>query len=197
MPLAALVCKLVRESRVEGQELEVDIVVEDSPLRTGPGGVRKAEEHLDRVLVELRKLCEQQRQLVLDEARPKSSIDSWNSRKNWQELMAARGEASIPRSPPSDRLSALRLHSLQADVGGGCEAVVEGQKEGDPPLQTRIVSVEEVLKDVEVWWDPTLAEYQALVIEKRVVSPVTAQELARREAAGEEFQVIPAKLIFP
>ena len=41
-----------------------------------------------------------------------------------------------------------------------------------------------------------LAEYQALVLEKQVVVPVTAKELAKREAAGESFQVIPAKLIF-
>ena len=34
------------------------------------------------------------------------------------------------------------------------------------------------------------------VQEKQVVVPVTARELARREAAGEAFQVIPAKLIF-
>ena len=41
-----------------------------------------------------------------------------------------------------------------------------------------------------------LAEYQALVLEEQVVIPVTAKELARREAAGEAFQVIPTKLIF-
>ena len=73
---------------------------------------------------------------------------------------------------------------------------MEGQGENDPPLQTKIVSVEEVLKDIEHWWDPMLAEYQALVFEKQVVVPVTTKELARREAAGEPFQVIPAKLIF-
>ena len=205
LPLAALVCKSIREERVEGQESKVDIVVEDSPLHTGPGRVRKAEEHLDRVLVELRGLCEQQRQLVLDEADQGFDCSLEAQELNRlveledelvQELAEARGEASISKGPPSDRISALRLCSVQADVGGGCEAVIEGQKEGDPPLQTRIVSVEEVLKDVETWWNPMLAEYQALVIEKRVVSPVTAQELARREAAGEEFQIIPAKLIF-
>ena len=37
---------------------------------------------------------------------------------------------------------------------------------------------------------------QALVQDKQVVVPVTAKELARREAAGEAFQVIPAKLFF-
>ena len=37
LPLAALVCKSIREERVEGQESKVDIVVEDSPLHTGPG----------------------------------------------------------------------------------------------------------------------------------------------------------------
>ena len=41
-----------------------------------------------------------------------------------------------------------------------------------------------------------LAEYQALVHEKQVVNPVTAKQLAAREAAGEVFQVIPAKLNF-
>ena len=62
--------------------------------------------------------------------------------------------------------------------------------------QTRIVSVEEVLKDLESWWSPMLGEYQALVLEKQVVVPVSSKELDRREASGEAFQVIPAKLIF-
>ena len=68
--------------------------------------------------------------------------------------------------------------------------------EAGAPLQTKIISIEEVLKDIEEWWNPMLAEYQALVHEKQAVVPVSAKELARREAAGEAFQVIPAKLIF-
>ena len=73
--------------------------------------------------------------------------------------------------------------------------MIEGQRENDPPLQTKIVSVEEVLKDIEGWWNPMLAEYQALAHEKQVVVPVTAKELARREASGEAFQVL-FRLIF-
>ena len=89
---------------------------------------------------------------------------------------------------------AERVCSMAGDVGGGCEASVE--TEAGAPLQTKIISVEDVLKDIESWWDPMVAEYQALVCEKQVAKPVTAQELSRREAAGEVFQIIPAKLIF-
>ena len=89
---------------------------------------------------------------------------------------------------------AFRINSLQEDIGGGCQAEVEGL--AGAPLQTKIISAEEVLRDIEGRWNPMLAEYQALVQEKQVVVPVTSKELARREAAGEAFQVIPAKLIF-
>ena len=161
--------------------------------------------HLDRIVGELRSLCEQQRQIVLTEADQglDCGLEAQELRRLVeleeelvQELSHVRGEVLIPRNSSSQSATALRLCSLQGDGGGGCVAVVEGQKENDPPLQTKIVSVEEVLKDIGHWWDPTLAEYQALVFEKQAVAPVTAKELARREAAGEAFQVIPAKLIF-
>ena len=205
LPLAAFVCKSVRELGDEDPLQEVDLVVEDLALCAEPGGARSVEEHLDRIVVELRRLCEQQQQIVLEEAARGIDCVLETLELNRlveleeelvRELADTRVEISTPTCSQGERISALRLSSLQGDVGGGCEAAFEGQKETDPPLQTKIVSVEEVLKDIEGWWNPMLAEYQALVHEKQVVNPVTAKQLADREAAGEVFQVIPAKLIF-
>ena len=205
LPLAALVCKTIRERGTSSPGPEADIIVEDLPLYTEPGGARSVEEHLDRVTVELHRLCEHQRQIVLEEAALGLDCGLEALELNRlvelqeelvQELAESRLEVSIPSCSPGERLSGLRLSALQGDIGGGCEAVFEGQKDSDPPLQTKIVSVEEVLRDIESWWNPMLAEYQALVHEKQVVHPVTAKQLAAREAAGEVFQVIPAKLIF-
>ena len=111
--------------------------------------------------------------------------------------MACRGELGHGEAPNESALEPgrrERLCSVKGDVGGGCEASVEGMS--GAPLQTKIVSVEDVLKDLDAWWTPMVQEYQALVCEKQVVAPVTAQELKRREDAGEAFQVIPAKLVF-
>ena len=184
---------------------EADIVVEDLELCARPGGVQRAGERLDHVTLELRHLCDQQRQIVLDEADKGLDCNLEVQELNrlvvleeelMQELAATRGDESLRGGLSEEGISVLRLCSAQSDVGGGCEAVVEGRGDGDPPLQTRIVSVEEVLRDIESWWSPMLSEYQALVHEKQVVVPVTAKELNRREASGEAFQVIPAKLIF-
>ena len=68
LPLAALVCRPIREQGSDGTVEEADIVVEDLELCARPGGVQRVGEHLDQVAVELRHLCEQQRQIVLGEA---------------------------------------------------------------------------------------------------------------------------------
>ena len=205
LPLAALVCKAIRERGASDPGPEADLVVEDLPLYAEPGGVQSVEEYLDRVTVELHRLCEHQRQIVLEEAAQGLDCSLEAQELNRlvelqeelvQELAESRLEVSVPSASSDERLLGLRLSTLQGDIGGGCEAVFEGQKDSDPPLQTKIVSVEEVLRDIESWWSPMLAEYQALVHEKQVVRPVTAKQLAAREAAGEVFQVIPAKLIF-
>ena len=196
----------MKEGSPDPASEDLDILSDELSLCTVPGGARVAGEHLDGVLVELRGLCEMQRQIVLDEAAQGFDCHVEAQELNrimaleedvTKELLALRGEPwPEPKAgegePPSE--GKLRLCSLQSDVGGGCEAQVEGQT--GPPLQTKIISIEEVLKDIEEWWNPMLAEYQALVQDKQVVVPVTAKELARREAAGEAFQVIPAKLIF-
>ena len=201
LPLAVLVCKTVRVPGAQEEVPEADIVVEDSPLQTALEGMHQVEEHLDRVVVGLRSLCEQQRQIVLEEAARGLDCSLEARELNRlvelvQELLETRGEVPPSMGSPSEQVRALRESPGQEDVGGGCEAAVEGNKENDPPLQTRIVSVEEVLRDIEHWWNPMLAEYQALVHEKQVLIPVTAKQLADREAAGEVFQIIPAKLIF-
>ena len=204
--LAVFACKAVVEGSRDPPPEEADLVVEELPMCTIPGRARVVGEHMDSVLAELRTICEMQRQIVLDEAAQGHDCQLEAQELNRimeleeevaRELLAFRGEP-LPesdaegRQPGQDR--PYRICSLQGDVGGGCEAQVEG--EAGAPLQTKIISVEEVLKDIEAWWAPMLAEYQALVQEKQVVVPITAKEIARREAAGEAFQVIPAKLIF-
>ena len=205
LPIAALMCRVVEGDRPQGGKQEVEMVVEEMPFEIEPGAARETDERLDALAVELRRLCEMQRQVVLEEADRGEDCSLEIQELNrlveledelLQELSECRGEIPIHSAPTRERLSVFRLCSLQGDVGGGCEAVVEGQKDSDPPLQTKIVSVEDVLRDIEGWWNPMLAEYQALVHEKKVVEPVTAKELARREATGEVFQIIPAKLIF-
>ena len=180
-------------------------MAEDLPVEVEPDSSRGAEERLDRVLVELRRLYEKQRQIVVEEADQGVDCGLEALELNRlgeleeeliQEFIQTREDVLVPIEHLEERVSAMRVCGLPGDVGGGHEAVIEGHKENDPPLQTKIVSVEEVLKDIEGWWNPMLAEYQALVLEKQVVVPVTAKTLAAREAAGELFQIIPAKLIF-
>ena len=98
-------CKAVRSQSPGGPQLEADIVVEDSALCAGPGGVQRAEEHLGRVMVELRDLCEHQRQIVLDVADRglDCSLDAQELNRLVeleedlvQELLTTRGEAPIP-----------------------------------------------------------------------------------------------------
>ena len=205
LPVAVLVCKVVGEPEPCDNGQETALVAEDLPVRVDPESNRIAGERLDRVLMELRKLCDKQRQIVLEEADKGSdcALETQELHRLGEledelvrELVETQGEVLTPIRRPDECVSALRIMSLQGVIGGGCEAVVEGHKENDPPLQTKIVSMEEVLRDIEEWWNPMLAEYQALVHEKQVVVPVTAKTLAAREEAGEPFQVIPAKLIF-
>ena len=108
------------------------------------------------MIAELRTLCEQQRRIILEadrgsdcglEARELSRLVELEE-ELVQELSDVRAEPPISQA---EGAHAVRMCRLQGDIGGGCEAVVEGQKENDPPLQTRIVSIEEVLKDLEGW----------------------------------------------
>ena len=203
LPLAVLVCRALKKKDDRGRAIEVDMVVEELPLSVEPGGVRKEEARLDQVVVELRALCDSMRRIVLDvaddggdcslEAQELSRLIELEQDLT-QELETQCFESHVFEHQAQNSEPEPRLCHLQADVGGGCHAEIEGQ--AGAPLQTKIISVEEVLRDIEGWWNPMLAEYQALVQEKQVVVPVTAQELARREAAGEGVQVIPAKLIF-
>ena len=68
LPIAALLCKAIRLGQEARKEESVEVAVEEAPFCVEPGAARKAEERLDEVLVEIRKLCEVQRQVVLDEA---------------------------------------------------------------------------------------------------------------------------------
>ena len=199
LPLTALVCKTLRE-RSDPSVMQADLVVDDLPLCVEPGGVRRQEERLDKVVVQLRRLSESLRQIVLEIADDGGECGLEVQELNRvvkleQDLIQELADQCCEFAPQEQGTEfALRLSSLREDVGGGCQAKVEGTS--GAPLQTKIISVEEVLRDIEGWWGPMLAEYQALVQEKQVVVPVTAQELAKREAAGEAIQVIPAKLIF-
>ena len=199
---AVLVCKAVRESELAKYEVYMQLLVDDLPLSIQSHSLREREGYLDQVLVELRKLCVKQREIVLEEA--EHGVDYQGEAQELRRLEGMEEELAVELSyekealqvclAQADRDFPQRVCSVAGDIGGGCEASIE--TETGAPLQTKIVSVEDVLKDIESWWEPMVAEYQALVCEKQVVSPVTAEELSRREAAGEVFQVIPAKLIF-
>ena len=54
LPLATLVCKTLREEDTEGS-FESDLVLDDLRFHVEPGGVRRAEERLDQMVVELKK----------------------------------------------------------------------------------------------------------------------------------------------
>ena len=203
LPLAVLVCKAVTEKDDRGGAWQADLIVDELPLRVEPGGVRREEARLDRLVVELRNLSESLRKIVLDIADEGGDcgveVQELNRVVEMEEElvreMGGRWDSpnEVGRQEAESDLS-LRISSLQEDIGSGCQAEVEGTS--GAPLQTKIISVEEVLRDIEGWWGPMLAEYEALVHEKQVVVPITAQELAQREALGEAYQVIPAKLIF-
>ena len=200
LPLAAFSCKVLREGGEGNDSGEVDIVLEDLPLCARHDAARVVGEHLDTVLMQLHKLCDVQRAAqgadCTMEAQELSRLVDLEE-GIVQELLACRGDPEPVRAPDEDASEPERrerICSAQGDVGGGCEASVEGTC--GAPLQTKIVSVEDVLKDLYAWWSPMAQEYQALVCEKQVVAPVTAQELKRREEAGKAFQVIPAKLVF-
>ena len=149
LPLAALACKAVREQATDGAIEEADLVVEDLGLCARPGGMRIAGEHLDQVTVELRHLCDQLRQGVLDAADEgldcSLEVQELNrlvvlEEELGQELAAARGDAPLRDNWPEERVSEMRLCSAQSDVGGGCEAVVEGRGETDPPSNPNCLS---------------------------------------------------------
>ena len=156
---------------------EVDLVVEDLPLCAGLGRAQVVGEHLDSVLAELRELCGMQRQIVLDEA-----AQGHDCQIEAQELnrlveleedvareLAFRGEPLPEPDAGGSQLEPEKLYricSLQSDVGGGCEAQVEG--EAGAPLQTKIISIEEVLKDIEEWWNPMLAGTSQSTLRRRV-----------------------------
>ena len=206
LPLAVFACRAVVPQTSDESPVEIEIEADDSSFYAAPGIDRVAGEHLDRVLRELRVLCSAQRRIVLEEAA--SGVDCQLEAQELnrlleleedtvRELLEVRGEPLLELRTlpgPQDTRQSELLCSLKGDVGGGCEAQVEGT--AGAPLQTKIIAVEDVLRDLDSWWTPMLAEYEALVHEKQVVVPVTAEELARREGAGEAFQVIPAKLIF-
>ena len=203
LPLTALSCKAVRAEENKGTSSCTDLVVEDIAFGVKPGGVRRTEERLDSIVVELRRLCDSLRSSVLEIADGGGDCGLEVLELNRlvemehelvQELADHCSDPSVWETPGPGSELQYRVRHLQEDVGGGSQAEVEGMS--GPPLQTKIISIEEVLRDIEEWWNPMLAEYQALVQEKQIVIPVTSKELARREAAGEAFQVIPAKLIF-
>ena len=146
LPVAVLVCRGLREKDDPGPVLEADIVVDELPLSVEPGAVRREEERLDQVVVELRRLCELLRQTVLDVADTGEDCSLEVQELNrlveleqdlTQELTDRGGDPYVFGAEGNGPRAYLQLRSLHEDIGGGCQAEVEGQS--GAPLQTKIV----------------------------------------------------------
>ena len=72
---------------------------------------------------------------------------------------------------------------------------VETSEEADEEvLQTRIVSMQEVRKDLEKWKESMKKELDAMVHEKKALKPISAREV-QQLLKNDEVEVIPSKLV--
>ena len=121
-------------------------MADELPLSVDPGGVCREEEHLDRVMVELRRLRGSLRQTVLDVADAGGDFSLEAQELNRlveleqdvvQELTDQCDDLYAVESKGKGSEPAFQIRSLQEDIGGGCQAEVEGQSSA--PLQTKII----------------------------------------------------------
>ena len=63
------------------------------------------------------------------------------------------------------------------------------------PLQTRTLTLSEVLSNFEGWWDSWKEEYDSLVIAHRAVKPLEDAQIVQWRQESRPFQIIPSKLV--
>ncbi|CAE7474049.1 RE2 [Symbiodinium sp. CCMP2592] len=63
------------------------------------------------------------------------------------------------------------------------------------PLQTRTVTLLEVLSELELWLPSWKEEYNSLVLQRKAVRPLTQRDLDQWQREGCKYQLIPSKLV--
>ena len=90
-----------------------------------------------------------------------------------------------------DELKALTAVEVHEPVPNVQEAA-----EGNLVLQTRTVSLPEVLANWEVWREPAKKELEALISEKRALVPVDWKQIEQWRKAGKRVITLPAKCVW-
>ena len=68
-------------------------------------------------------------------------------------------------------------------------------EDSNVPLQTRTVTLVEVLSELELWLPSWKEEYNSLVHQHKAVRPLAQTEVDRWRREGVEYQLIPSKLV--
>ncbi|CAE7485385.1 UVR8, partial [Symbiodinium necroappetens] len=68
-------------------------------------------------------------------------------------------------------------------------------EDSNVPLQTRTVTLVEVLSELELWLPSWKEEYSSLVHQHKAVRPLTQQDVDKWKREGVEYQLIPSKLV--
>ncbi|CAE7037961.1 Retrovirus-related Pol polyprotein from transposon TNT 1-94 [Symbiodinium microadriaticum] len=68
-------------------------------------------------------------------------------------------------------------------------------EDSNVPLQTRTVTLVEVLSELELWLPSWKEEYSSLVHQHKAVRPLTQQDVEKWKREGVEYQLIPSKLV--
>ena len=90
-----------------------------------------------------------------------------------------------------EELKTLAAVEVQVDAESGGVS-----QEGERVLQTRLVSLPEVLANCEVWAEPAKQEVGALVTEKRALIPVNWKQVELWRQRGTRVTTIPAKCVW-
>ncbi|CAE7489027.1 GIP [Symbiodinium sp. KB8] len=80
-------------------------------------------------------------------------------------------------------------------VAGAVGIKSRSNEDSNVPLQTRTVTLVEVLSELELWLPSWKEEYSSLVHQHKAVRPLTQQEVDKWKREGVEYQLIPSKLV--
>ena len=120
----------------------------------------------------------------------------WLEHAGENETVDASGDTDLSEVQGAwDRVHELR-EELKALTGVEVSTRVSEGDGADTVLQTRTVSLPEVLANWEVWEHPANKEISALVEEKRALIPVDWKQVQRWKESGKRVTTIPAKAVW-
>ena len=117
-----------------------------------------------------------------------------------EKARALETEECPPISPPDRWKELAYLYEEPGFEPRVCVAHTQGGPDstptsGDIPLQTRTLTLGEVLAELELWKPSWGEEYNSLVTTHQAVEPLPAESLRDWRAQGKKFQIIPSKLV--